>query len=258
MPDLHTSVLEAINHLITKHKQLAPVIEQLAARSQGKRLPQLLDTQKLYFGLNDLDAKLARYIDYENGFFIELGANDGVSQSNTLHFEIHKGWSGILIEPTPHNFLECLKNRGGKNKIFCNACVSFEYKEKFVEIAYSNLMSTPMGLDSDIRDPFLNALTGKQFLAASEDVFIFGAVARNLNSILIESNAPKTIDLLSLDVEGAELEVLKGIDHREFSFKFICVECRDIQRMENYLKKLNYVLIEKLTEHDYLFKKFGN
>jgi len=40
-----------------------------------------------YFALNDLDKKIERYLDFDNGFFVELGANDGVNQSNTLFFE---------------------------------------------------------------------------------------------------------------------------------------------------------------------------
>ena len=108
-----------------------------------------------YFGVNLLDKKLEKYLNYDNGFFIELGANDGKTQSNTLYFERYRNWNGILIEPSPNNYLKCLKNWKHKSKIFCNACVSFEYYKKFVEIIYTNLMSIPVGLESDISD--LNA-----------------------------------------------------------------------------------------------------
>ena len=43
---------------------------------------------KRYFGLNGLDKKLRRFVDYDNGFYVELGANDGITQSNTYFFEI--------------------------------------------------------------------------------------------------------------------------------------------------------------------------
>ena len=42
------------------------------------------------FALNDLDRKLEKYLDYQNGFFVELGANDGFTQSNTLFLESKK------------------------------------------------------------------------------------------------------------------------------------------------------------------------
>lgn len=43
-----------------------------------------------YFSLNQLDRKLEEFVDYNNGYFVELGANDGVTQSNTLYFERHR------------------------------------------------------------------------------------------------------------------------------------------------------------------------
>jgi len=93
----------------------------------------------------------------------------------------------------------------------------------------------------------------KKFMKAGETIFSFGAVAKPLSHILDESNAPSTIDFLSLDVEGAELEVLKGIDFEKYKFKFMLIECRDIDRLSSYLKAKNYQLVDKLSFHDYLF-----
>ena len=61
--------------------------------------------------LNDLDKKMLQYVNYNNGFYIECGANDGVDQSNTWYFEKYKNWNGILIEPIPRIFSELKKNR---------------------------------------------------------------------------------------------------------------------------------------------------
>ena len=83
---------------------------------------------------------------------------------------------------------------------------------------------------------------------------IFDAIAVTLNQILITSNAPQNIGLLSLDVEGAEIEVLKGLNHTQFRFKYLCIECRNIEKLEKFLSDYGYVLEEKLTQHDYLFK----
>ena len=115
-------------------------------------------------------------------------------------------------------------------------------------------MSTSLGLETDIDKPENHALIGKQFLEEDESNFNFGAVANQLNNILFKANAPKQIDFLSLDVEGAELEVLKGINHNEYRFKFICIENRNIAKITNYLSINNYFMIEKLSHHDYLFK----
>ncbi|MCL4237598.1 MAG: hypothetical protein KJ047_05045 [Anaerolineae bacterium] len=54
-----------------------------------------------WLALNALDRKLLPYLSYQAGFFVELGANDGLSQSNTYYYERWQGWRGILIEPVP-------------------------------------------------------------------------------------------------------------------------------------------------------------
>jgi FkbM family methyltransferase len=213
-----------------------------------------LNKNTSYKGLNGIDRKLERYINFDNGYFVELGANDGVTQSNTYHFQHTRGWTGILVEPTPHKYLQCRENRSKNAKVFCNACTSFEYKNKFVEIYYSNLMSTPVGVESDIKNPNEHLESGKRFLSKFEDNFIYGAIAKPLQYILKSAGAPRIMDLLSLDVEGAEIEVLKGVDHSSYRFRFMLIESRSRDKLESYLKVYDYNLIDQLSEHDYLFK----
>jgi FkbM family methyltransferase len=249
MKPFETTVVEVVNHLIKEHPQVAPAIEAIARANVAEhRLNQR------YFGLNNLDEKLEKWLNYENGYFVELGANNGVDQSNTLHYERYKNWRGILVEPVPHNYLACRKVRSNENHFFCNACTSFEYQDKFVEIAYSNLMSTALGLDSDIAQPMEHAKVGRQFLEPTDDNLVFGAVATPLNILLQRANAPHLMDLLSLDVEGAELEVLRGIDHTTYRFKYLCIESRSSESLARYLKGYNYAFVEKLSAQDYLFQ----
>lgn len=205
---------------------------------------RLIDSFKKYYSLDNLDQKIEKYLNYRNGFFVELGANDGVNQSNTLYFERNKNWKGLLIEPYLPNYLKCIKNRSSKNYFFCNACVSFNYKKAFVKLIYNNLMTIPVGVESDLRNQDYEV--NRQF--------IFGAPAITLNKLLQKSNAPEKIDLLSLDVEGGEIEVLKGINHNIFRFKLICIEARNIKKIKKYLSSFNYELKEKLSSGDYLFQ----
>ena len=118
-------------------------------------------------------------------------------------------------------------------------------------------MSTSIGLEQDINDSNEHAKLGKQFLAEDEDNFNFGAIAETLDNILLKANAPKQIDLLSLDVEGAEIEVLKGINHKQYRFNYMCIESRNLKKISDYLSNNNYQFIEQFSPNDYFFKDKG-
>ena len=205
-----------------------------------------------YFSLNELDMKLESYLDFDNGYFVELGANDGVNQSNTLYFEKFRSWHGVLIEPYLPNFNELIRNRSSNNFYKNAACVGPSYTGLKVELAYSNLMTSTLGIASEISNPEKHAMKGETFWGGS--TFVFNAFAFTLNSILIEAKAPNKIDMLSLDVEGVELEILKGIDHSRYRFRFICVESRQFEVISSYLLEQQYVYVESLSPHDYLFQ----
>lgn len=46
-----------------------------------------IETRFHKMGLNDLDNKLKKYLDFSEGTFIEVGGNDGKTQSNTYFLE---------------------------------------------------------------------------------------------------------------------------------------------------------------------------
>ena len=63
----------------------------------------------------------------------------------------------------------------------------------------------------------------------------------------------KKIDLLSLDVEGMELNVLQGIDFKKVYIKYILVETENFNKINDYLLNYKYKFLEKFSIHDYLF-----
>lgn len=204
-----------------------------------------------YFGLNGLDQKIEEYTNLDDGYFVELGANDGVNQSNTLYFEWFRGWRGLLIEPHPKNFSELKKNRSDTNVFKRAACVGPEYSNRSVQLMYSNLMTSTLGIKSDITDPINHAMQGSKFGIGKN--YEFEAPAFTLNQLLAEADAPSLIDLLSLDVEGAELEILKGINHSTYRFRYLCIESRNPTELRSYLEKEHYQFVSRLSSHDYLF-----
>jgi FkbM family methyltransferase len=209
-------------------------------------------TRVRYNGLSKIDRRIEKHLDFNNGFFVELGANDGIAQSNSLYFERYKNWSGILIEPNYENYIKCVTNRGSRNRVFQAACVSSAYDKEKVSLSFANLMTVMREGSTDNTNIDLHLQNAKKFLNGQE-IYEFEAPAKTLQAIFEESNAPYLMDLLSLDVEGAELEVLKGVNHREYRFKVICVEARNFYEMNNFLTKQEYKFLEQISTHDYLF-----
>jgi FkbM family methyltransferase len=208
---------------------------------------RLWKKNKEYHGLDNLDKRLRKYLDKKNGFFIEIGANDGISQSNTLWFEENKGWNGILVEAVPLLYKQCRINRP-QCMVFNCACVAEEYKEKTIKIIYADLMSIVAGHKSkQEEEQFL--CKAKQFC---EKQFMLEVPVRTMTSILNECNV-NDIDFMSLDVEGYELDVLKGLDLNKYHPRFLLIEASDKELFDRYLKGY-YVFVEKLGVHDYLYK----
>ena len=207
------------------------------------------------FSSYGLDKKMNKYLKKDAGYYIEMGANDGIEYSNTYLLELSKKWKGVLVEPNLNNFFECIKNRSNKNIFFCNACVSFDYKEKFVPMIYADLMTMAKKSERGYDELTHLEESSTNHLQKNERITEYGSIAKTLTEILHEANAPKNIDFFSLDVEGTELDVLKGIDFNEYNIEYILTESNslDIEYIVNFLTSKNYVLLEKLSPVDFLF-----
>lgn len=209
-----------------------------------------------YFGVNNIDKDLDFFLkpSFRNaGFYVELGANDGITQSNSKRLELFFGWKGILIEPEPNNYLSLTRNRSKRNSFYNVAAVSFDYHKPTMELKFSNLMTTPLEGRSTIKDREKHAEEGEKFLRSNEATYRFSTKAKTLNSIFIETSAPENMDFLSLDVEGGEFEVLNGINHEKFRFHHMLIETQQFKELVDYLEPLGYSLLATLSTQDYIF-----
>jgi hypothetical protein len=115
-------------------------------------------------------------------------------------------------------------------------------------------MTVSHNLEKDIDSESSFLKRSLKYLDKYEDHFTFGAKAKTLTDLLIEADSPNIIDFLSLDVEGSEMEVLKGLDFKKFHFHFLLIESRSIDILKNFLLRHGYVLEKKFSQHDFLFK----
>jgi FkbM family methyltransferase len=201
----------------------------------------------------ELNDKIFQLLNFNDGFYIECGANDGVKQSNTLRLENEKNWNGILIEPSINAFEACKLNRGNLN-IFENCLLSsFENENKEI--------------DGDFDGSLMSSINGERLTRNSN----YKVLSKTLTTILKSNNINK-VDFFSLDVEGHEYEVLNGLDFDYCSPTWIVIEIytKDLEKIMDFMGEKNYKLIENLTNfnhkdnphwdgthNDYLFKING-
>ncbi|MBE6356336.1 MAG: FkbM family methyltransferase [Lentisphaerae bacterium] len=201
--------------------------------------------------LHGIDKRLAKYLPETPGFFIEAGAHNGYSQSNTYYWERVKHWQGILVEPIFEQYQECCRERPN-SACFHNALVDFEYSQPTVPIYSLSLLSqmvdsTQTTAQSELRERGMQLEKG----VSGEIEY---APARTLTSIL-EEVKPSQIDFFSLDVEGNELSVLKGLDWEKYSPRLILVEANKPDELEDFLCSRGYKTIRDFSPNDLLFIK---
>lgn len=217
-----------------------------------RRLYELLGNPRYSMpSLNELDKKLGRYLGFRNGFFIEAGANDGFSQSNTYYLEKFLGWRGVLVEAVPELYEECKKERINASVHNC-ALVAGDYAEASIEVHYANLMSLVEGArkSAEAQARHISAGIAVQNLSGSYSVKV---PARTLESILDGIRPPPKIDFFCLDVEGYERDVLRGLNLDKYAPIYILVEASYFEEVNSMLED-RYDLVEKMSSHDYLYR----
>lgn len=205
-----------------------------------------------HLALNDLDQKLKKHLDFENGTFIEAGANDGLSQSNTYWFERFRGWRGMLIEAVPDQAQRCRRNRPRAEVI--NVALVADPDLKTIRINAAHLMAfIPGSRQPQEEDARVRLAMDVQRLESVPQIEV---PATTLEAIL-DRHTGGSIDFFSLDVEGYEIPVLRGMNPDRHRPGLILVETTQLDEVLAALKGY-YRVIDKLSHHDYLLKTDSN
>lgn len=161
-----------------------------------------------------------------NGFFIEIGANDGVELSNTYMLEKKYNWKGICVEPVPDKFKLLCKNRP---KSLCYDYAVYNKSNEPVIFNIANSCDLYSGI-SEYIDCHKNMVDSNKTQITVNTI--------TLNDLLEKANAPLFIDYLSLDTEGSELEILKAVNFQKYTFGLIDVEHNYIQPRRGQIRDL--------------------
>lgn len=146
------------------------------------------------------------------GFYVDVGAHHPFYYSNTFHF-YSKGWSGVNIDAVPGSMKPFFELR--PRDVNLEACVGAPGRWVEFSVFEEQTLNT---MDADVASQLVQAKRSR--LVRTQKL-----KTQSLAQIL-ESHVPRgrTIDFLSVDVEGADLEVLQSNDWDKFRPEFVVVE----------------------------------
>mgnify|MGYP001200650951 FL=1 len=183
----------------------------------------------------------------KEGFFLDLAATNGLMENNTYVLENYFGWKGIAIEANDIFFNKLKNNR----KCTClNIAVGEEEKE--VQFLETGPTGGIVGEDYDNnfkkRADLLNKLKKK----------IKTKKTKTLQKILDENNSPAIIDYLSLDIEGAETDVLRNFEFNKYIFLSMTIE-RPTPELNKILFDNDYIFVKNFkVDSFYVHKSIKN
>ncbi len=182
--------------------------------------------------------------DVRDGFCVEVGANDGINDSNTYYFE-QVGWECVLVEPNP-DLCRCIREARRGHLFEC--AVSATNGTALLSIA-----------EGPGRAHGVSSLGNR--IEAARRIAAFGFTSkeltvqtRTLDDLLREAGIARRLSFVSIDVEGHELEVLKGFSLDEWKPVILVVEDNsnfEDSSVPNYLGQFGYVRFNRTGVNDW-------
>ena len=195
----------------------------------------------MFYSQDKQDKYLERHIfkGYKNGFFIDIGAHDGKSINNTLYFEKNNNWTGVNVEPIKKVYNDLVVNRPNCININCAVCNNDGKTEFICNTGYTEMIS---GI-KDTFDPRHIKRLQRENEQHGSTTKIIEVETKKLETIC-DSHKISHINYLSIDVEGAEFEVIKSIN---FDKVYI-----DVIGFENNYDDTSIHIIKYLEERNYV------
>ena len=173
----------------------------------------------------------------KNGFFIEIGACDGVKFSNTYMLE-KVGWNGIICEPSKYWHMRIKKRNCMINK-------KAVFSESGTKIKFDEFPTSPelSGFNKYLDNDDNKEIRSKGY--KSEAFQTYHVETITLNDLIAENTDKKSIDYISIDTEGSEYEIIKNFDFNKYTVEIFTIE-------HNYIKEKRDKIYDLLTKNNYV------
>lgn len=182
-----------------------------------------------------------------DGFFVDIGAHDGISGSNTYFLE-NLGWSGICVEPLKYIYDQLIVNR----KCVCENCALWTKNGKVSFMSLSGYTQMLSGIVESYDPRHVSRIKDELNYHGGLSEII-EVPSKTFDSVV----KVKTIDFLSIDTEGSELDILQTIDFDFYDIRVICVENNyGDPKIDEFLSEKKYTLIQTYNI-DFIFQKKG-
>jgi FkbM family methyltransferase len=169
----------------------------------------------------------------QKGVFLEIGSSDGVGLNNTFCLEKQFSWSGMCVEPNPELFKKLCANRTA-------ITLPYAFSEKSGEIV-EFVPHGALGTIAKYSSTDNHAAKRENFISAHGTIKVLTA---RPELVLELYQFPEYFDFLSLDVEGAELEVLESFNLSKWHPALACIE-------HNFVEDRRFAIFKLLSSHGY-------
>src|ERR1700736_5857870 len=203
----------------------------------------------VFYAQHGEDRALLEFFGGAPGFYVDVGANDGLSNSNTAALD-QMGWRGILVEAGPNLADICRQARPGSTVVACPAADPTQRGSASAFPRVSPGHDKTTGLSTLVDSPALQ----RKAMQIGARIATITVPVRSLDDILEKHDAPSAFELLSVDVEGAELEVLRSCDLTRWRPRIIIAEDNSVSGdvpVGGYLRRFGYHLACRTGVNDW-------
>lgn len=173
------------------------------------------------------------------GTYLDIGAFDGRSNSNTWHLEKRLDWGGVLIEPVPQFYRKMMQTRSKDRNIFVNcAVVSDRIQAREMIMYVADAMSIGSFSSKDINKHLESA---KRIGIDTNQKIIVPAMP--ILEILNQINSPKIFDFCTIDIEGDAFDVISELLKSEYIVNVFLIESDADSETNKLLLQFRYSLI---------------